>query len=166
MKDKMGSLIVDLEGISISSEERELLAHPLIGGVILFARNYSSREQLNQLCQSIRASRTSPLLIMVDQEGGRVQRFENEFTRLPFMGSLGDQYDKDPAAACDLTKDCGWLMASELLSEGIDLSLAPVLDLNKGMSTVIGRRAFHSTSQTVIQLAAAFVQGMKEAGMP
>lgn len=165
MTDKIGSLIVDVEGLSVSPEEHELLAHPLVGGVVLFARNYASKEQLNQLCQSIKASRDAPLLIMVDQEGGRVQRFIHEFTRLPFMAVFGNLYNEDPAAACHLAQDCGWLMAMELLSLNIDLSLAPVLDLNKGVSSIIGDRAFHSNPQSVIPLANAFVQGMREAGM-
>lgn len=165
MTDKIGSLIIDVEGLSVTSEEHELLAHPLVGGVILFARNYATKEQLKQLCQNIKASRQTPLIIMVDQEGGRVQRFIHEFTRLPFMAVFGNLYNEDPVAACSLAQDCGWLMAMELLSLKIDLSLAPVLDLNKGVSSIIGERAFHSNPQSVIPLANAFVQGMQEAGM-
>lgn len=165
MTGKMGSLIIDLEDVKLSAEEREILAHPLIGGVILFARNYASRDQLINLCQQIRASRQQPLLISVDQEGGRVQRFIAEFTRIPFMATFGELHDHDPVAACRLAKDCGWLMAIELLSAGIDLSLAPVLDLNKGVSSIIGQRAFHADPQAVIEIATAFMQGMNEAGM-
>lgn len=165
MANKIGSLIIDLQGKILSSIEQELLAHPLVGGVILFARNYESREQLQHLCQQIRASRPQPLLIMVDQEGGRVQRFISEFTRLPSFAQFGILYDRNTEAACGLIKDCAWLMAVELLSVGIDLSLSPVLDLNKGVSSVIGQRAFHADSQAVITMACAFVQGMREAGM-
>jgi beta-N-acetylhexosaminidase len=102
---------------------------------------------------------------MVDQEGGRVQRFIQDFTRLPFMATFGNMYDENAEAACRLAKDCGWLMAIELLAAGVDLSLAPVLDLNKGMSSVIGQRAFHSKPHQVIQIATAFMHGMNEAGM-
>lgn len=165
MTGKLGSLIIDLEGKDLTSEERELLAHPLVGGVILFTRNEESRRQLKHLCQQIRSSCKNPLLIMVDQEGGRVQRFSNEFTRLPCMGHFGKIYDENPDTAGALAKDCGRLMATELLSVGIDFSLAPVLDLNKGMNTVIGERAFHSDPQVVIHLAKSFIQGMQVAGM-
>ena len=166
MTDKAGSLIVDLQGTSVSAEDSEILNHPPVGGVILFARNYESREQLTQLCRQIRKARKAPLVIMVDQEGGRVQRFTHEFTRLPFMAVFGKLHDENPALAKQLAEDCGWLMAMELLSTGVDLSLAPVLDLNKGVSTVIGERAFDACSQNVITLASAFMRGMHEAGMP
>ena len=162
---KIGSLIIDLEGPQLLPEEKELFAHPLIGGVILFARNYQSRQQLKSLCQSIRSTRSSPLLIMVDQEGGRVQRFIHEFTRLPPMIKFGELFDKNPQQACADVKECAWLMATELLSAHVDLSLAPVLDLQKNLNQAIGDRAFHSDPQTVIKLALAFIAGMREAGM-
>ena len=165
MSDKTGSLIIDLEGKDLSHEEGELLAHPLVGGVILFTRNYESRAQIKVLCQKIRSSHQKPLLIMADQEGGRVQRFIQEFTRLPNMGALGKLYDDSPAAGLDLTRKIGWLMASELLAVGVDLSLAPVLDLDKGLNSVIGNRAFHTNPHVVITLAQAFIHGMNEAGM-
>jgi len=103
---------------------------------------------------------------MTDQEGGRVQRFIHEFTRLPSMAILGKMYEREPERANQLAKDCAWLMATELLSVGIDLSLAPVLDLNKGLNSVIGKRAFHSNPQYVLNIAHAFINGMQEAGMP
>jgi len=165
MSDKIGSLIMDLQGKTLSSEDRDILNHPLVGGVILFAVNYESREQLTYLCNQIRSARKTPLLIMVDQEGGRVQRFIDEFTRLPFMSVFGERYDENPIHTLELAKDCGWLMATELLSTGIDLSLAPVLDLNKGVSSVIGKRAFHADPIAVIAIASAFMSGMQEAGM-
>lgn len=165
MTDKIGTLIIDVADKTLSAEDREILAHPLVGGVILFTRNYDSREQLTHLCQQIRQASQHPLLIMVDQEGGRVQRFISEFTRLPPMDSFGQLYDNNPQAACRLAQECGWLMATELLSVGIDLSFAPVLDLNKGLCSVIGDRSFHADPEVVIMLASAFIRGMQEAGM-
>ena len=165
MSNDIGALILDLQGKEVTPEERELLAHPLVGGVILFTRNYESRSQLIHLCNTIRSARKKPLLIMVDQEGGRVQRFIPEFTRLPAMSIFGDLYDAHPEDALQKVANCGWLMAVELLTTGVDMSLAPVLDINKGMSSVIGQRAFHAKVDGVIQLADAFIQGMREAGM-
>jgi len=165
MANTLGALIIDLESKTLSQEEQELLAHPLVGGVILFTRNYDSRAQLQTLCQHIRACRKQPLLIMVDQEGGRVQRFIPEFTRLPAMRTFGQMYDDQPHEACTQARQTGWLMAAELLSVGIDLSFAPVLDVDKGLSSVIGDRAFHTAPQAIIRLAGAFIQGMAEAGM-
>lgn len=165
MVNEIGALVIDVEGKELTQEERELIAHPLVGGVILFARNYATREQLKHLCQTIRNASKTPLLIMVDQEGGRVQRFLHEFTRLPAMSIFGDIYTRQPEKACYLAKEVGWLMATELLSIAIDLSLAPVLDINKGKNSVIGERAFHSDLQVIMPLANAFMQGMQEAGM-
>lgn len=161
----IGSLILDLQGTDISPEERDLLFHPLVGGVILFSRNFSSREQLTALCQAIRASRKLPLLIMADQEGGRVQRFKDGFSKLPPMAHFGALYDTNPADAFQQTEDCGYLMASELVASGVDLSLSPVLDLHKGVSSVIGDRAFHAQPEVVSLLAQAFIRGMNKAGM-
>lgn len=165
MATKIGSLIIDLKDKELVDEERDLLSHPLVGGVILFSRNYDSREQLIRLCQAIRKTRKEPLLIMVDQEGGRVQRFIADFTRLSPMALFGRLAERDSNRACQLAKNCGWLMATELLSAGVDMSLAPILDLNKGISGVIGDRAFHADPHQVIELADAFIKGMKEAGM-
>lgn len=165
MAEKIGSFIIDLIGETLNAEEIELLQHPLVGGVILFARNYRSRAQLESLCQALRAVRKTPLLIMVDQEGGRVQRFIHEFTKLPAMAVFGELYQKNPSEACERAKDCGWLMAMELLTVGIDISLAPVLDLNKHKNTVIGSRAFAADPAIVSTLATAFIAGMREAGM-
>lgn len=163
--NQLGCLIIDLESEVLSLEERELLAHPLVGGVILFARNYKTKAQLNVLCSAIRAARKQPLLIMVDQEGGRVQRFQAEFTRLPPLGQLGDMYLEAPEKACECAKQTGRIMAAELLSVQIDLSLAPVLDMNKQLNNVIGDRAFHAEASVIIPLANAFIKGMQEAGM-
>ena len=165
MQAKMGSLVIDLLGKSLMAEEQELLNHPLVGGVILFTRNYDTIQQLSKLCHAIRTSRKQPILIMVDQEGGRVQRFINEFTRLPAMHLFGTLYEKNSQQAYHLAKECGWLMAMELLSAGIDLSLAPVLDLNKQKNKVIGDRAFHEKPEIVVFLAKGWMQGMHEAGM-
>lgn len=165
MTESIGSLVIDLLGIGVTEEERDLLAHPLVGGVILFARNYESREQLTELCHQIRTSCKKPLLIMVDQEGGRVQRFQKDFTQLPALATFGKIIEINPIMALELAKDCAWLMATELVTCSIDLSLAPVLDLNKGVSTVIGNRAFHHAPQTVATLARSFISGMHEAGM-
>jgi beta-N-acetylhexosaminidase len=165
MVDKIGSLIISVEGTALSAEDRDILAHPLIGGAILFSRNYESRAQLQQLCKSIRASHTKPLLITVDQEGGRVQRFINEFTRLPPLALYGEWYDREPQEALHAAKETGWLMALELLSLGIDLSFAPVLDLLNKQSKVIGNRAFHANPKIISELGGAFAAGMKEAGM-
>lgn len=165
MSEQLGSLIIDLETTEISAEERELLAHPLVGGVILFTRNYAAYDQLQALCQAIRATRKMDILIMVDQEGGRVQRFRDQFTRLPPLSSFGTLYVKSAQIACEYAKECGWLMAKELLGVGIDNSLAPVIDLNKKACPAIGDRAFHSDPEIVIKLAVSYMTGMKEAGM-
>ncbi len=165
MTNKLGCLFVDIQGTELNPEDREIIAHPMVSGVILFTRNYETRAQLKDLCRKIRSSRKLPLLIMVDQEGGRVQRFISEFTRLPYMGAIGRHYDEHPESALKLASDCGWLMATELLSAGLDLSLAPVLDLNIGLSHVIGDRAFHANPHIVAHLATAYSQGMQEAGM-
>lgn len=165
MTTQIGSLIIDLNGQEIDAEERELINHPLIGGVILFTRNYDSRQQVKKLIQTLRTARKEPLLIMVDQEGGRVQRFKNEFTRLPQMAALGEYFDKNSHHALEIAKNCGWLMATEILTLGIDLSLAPVVDLKKYTHHVIGDRGFHLDPQIVLKLAQAFMDGMAEAGM-
>lgn len=166
MSNAIGSLVIDLAGKQLSVEEAELLAHPLIGGVILFTRNYENPSQLAQLCNAIRNAKKSPLLITVDQEGGRVQRFrDNYFPPLPTMDCLGKTYDTDQQKALALAELQGWEMASKILSVGIDLSLAPVLDLQSSLSPVIGDRAFHSNPRAVIALATAFIAGMNRAGM-
>ncbi|MGB2248932.1 MAG: beta-N-acetylhexosaminidase [Alcanivorax sediminis] len=157
-------LMLDLEGLTVADSEKELLSHPGAGGLILFARNYESREQLRELIRQIRAVRPE-LLIAVDQEGGRVQRFREEFVRLPPMAALGRRYDQDPAAGVREARLLGELMASELTELDIDISFAPVLDLDYGNSTVIGDRSFHGDADAMILLAGSFIDGMHAAGM-
>jgi beta-N-acetylhexosaminidase len=161
----IGPVMADLRGLELQPEERELLRHPAVGGVILFSRNYASVEQLQELTGEIHRLREPPLLIAVDQEGGRVQRFRDGFLRLPPVGRFGALYEGDPERALDLTREAGWLMASEILSVGVDMSFAPVLDLDLGVSAVIGDRAFHRRPAVVSELALAYQRGMHEAGM-
>lgn len=161
----LGPLMIDVQGTSLSEEDRDLLQHPLVGAVILFTRNFESIEQLERLVADIRAVRTPPLLITVDHEGGRVQRFRKGFTVLPPMRTIGRQHDLDPAAGKQLARQCGWLMAAELRAVAIDMSFAPCVDLDYGVSSVIGDRAFHRDPQVVADLAVAFIGGMREAGM-
>ncbi len=157
--------MMDLTGVEISPEEAELLKHPLIGGVILFSRNYENPDQLSDLIADIHAVREPRLLIAVDQEGGRVQRFRRGFTRLPPVALLGKLYDQDPKHALDMAEVTAWLMASELRVTGVDLSFAPVLDLAHGKSGVIGDRAFHRKPAVASALAFAYMRGMRMAGM-
>lgn len=165
MANRIGPLVIDLKGEELTEEECELLQHPLVGGVILFTRNFTDPEQIRSLCQKIRAARTAPLLIMVDHEGGRVQRFRSGFTLLPSMGTLGQWYDQSPEKALDLASMCGTLMAQELLAVGIDLSLAPVLDLHKKENPAILDRAFHRDPSIVSALAKTLVESMHKSGM-
>ncbi len=162
----LGPVMLDLTGLEISPEEREVLAHPLVGGVILFSRNYASPDQLQRLVAEIHALRSPHLLVSVDHEGGRVQRFRHGFTALPPARIYGRIYEQDRKRGKHLAELGGWLMASELRAVGIDFSYAPVLDLDRGVSEVIGDRAFHSHPEKVGDLAQAYVAGMRRAGMP
>lgn len=157
-------VMADVEGLELTSADQEFLLQPEISGLILFSRNYKNPEQLKALCQSIKALR-SDLVISVDQEGGRVQRFRDGFLRLPAMRHLGTEYDLDTACALVKSQSLGWLMAAELIQHGIDISFAPVLDLDFERSGVIGDRAFASDPEAVYHLTKAFIQGMKNAGM-
>ena len=161
----LGPVMLDIEGQRLTQADRELLAEPAVGGVILFSRNFASVSQVADLVAAIRAVRTPPLLVAVDQEGGRVQRFRDGFTRLPPMRRLGEQYDLDRGEGLELARTAGWLIASELRSVGIDLSFAPCIDLDWGVSEVIGDRAFHSRPEAVADLARSFCRGLKSAGM-
>lgn len=157
--------MVDIAGTALDDDDRRVLRHPLVGSVILFTRNFSGREQLTALTASIRALRSPPLLIAVDHEGGRVQRFRDGFTRLPPARALGRRYDADRREALGLAHKAGWLMASELRAVGVDFSFAPCVDLDYGVSEIIGDRAFHKDPDAVAALATAYAAGMREAGM-
>jgi len=159
----LGPIMCDLDGLELGADERELLLHPLIGGVILFSRNFDSPKQLIQLTSEIHKLRQPALLIAVDHEGGRVQRFHNGFSQLPACGLIG-KYEPIKEALL-LAEHMGWLMAAELLSVGVDFSFAPVLDVGGAISEVIGDRAFHVEPEKVSQFGQAFMVGMKEAGM-
>ncbi len=161
----LGPLMIDIAGTSLTAEERERLAHPLVGGVILFSRNFADPAQLARLVADIHGLRSPRLLVAVDQEGGRVQRFRAPFTRLPAVRALGGLYDREPEAALALAETTGWLMAAELRALDVDLSFAPVVDLDHGLSSVIGDRAFHATPAAVTRLAGAYRRGMQRAGM-
>jgi beta-N-acetylhexosaminidase len=161
----LGPLMIDLVGPHVLPEERDMLAHPLVGGVILFARNYENPQQLLELTHSIRAVRTPPLLIGVDHEGGRVQRFHNGFSRLPPARRIGQLFDTDRSAGLSAAHTMGWLMAAELRAHGVDLSFAPTVDLDYGLNEAIGDRAWHPTADATAQLAVAYMLGMREAGM-
>jgi len=161
----LGVVMVGLAGTGLSPEERERLAHPLVGGVILFERNFVEPAQLRRLTEEIHAVRTPRLLVAVDQEGGRIQRFRSGFTPLPPAARFGEIYDEDPRRARRLAGLAGWLMASELRATGVDMSFAPVVDLGRGPSGVIGDRAFHSDPEILSELAQSFVHGMARAGM-
>jgi len=157
-------LMLDLEGTVLTDDETELLQHPLCGGIILFSRNFESVEQLQHLIIDVRRAAGPNLLIGVDHEGGRVQRFKKGFTHLPALGHLYRQSENE-RAALHAAHNHAWLMASELRAMGIDFSFAPVLDLNYGVSEVIGDRAFHADAQIVCKMAEAYIQGMHQAGM-
>jgi beta-N-acetylhexosaminidase len=161
----LGPLMIDLVGPSVLPEERDMLAHPLVGGVILFARNYQSPEQLLQLTGAIHAVRNPPLLIAVDHEGGRVQRFRSGFSRLPPARRIGQLFDTDHPGGLAAARQMGWLMAAELRAHGVDLSFAPTVDLDYGLNEAIGDRALHPTADATAQLAVAYMLGMREAGM-
>lgn len=153
----IGPIMLDVQGLTLAAHEQEVINHPNTGAVILFSRNYQDPEQITELIRQIRAARNGSILIAVDQEGGRVQRFQNGFTRLPPAASY--------AAAPELAEPAGWLMAAELLAVGVDFSFAPVLDIDCGVSEIIGNRSFSTDPQLAIQLACAFRKGMNEAGM-
>jgi beta-N-acetylhexosaminidase len=161
----IGPVMLDVAGKVLTAEDEKRLRHPLVGGVILFARNYESPRQLAELTASIRAVRTPPLLISVDHEGGRVQRFREGFTKIPPMRELGKVWDAHPKKARHLAELAGWILASELRAVGVDFSFTPVLDVDYGSSGVIGDRAFHSEPQAIAELAHSLMLGMKKAGM-
>ncbi len=162
----MGCIMLDVAGTALTEEEAQRLRHPLVGGVILFSRNYQSPSQLRALTAAIHAVRTPPLLIAVDHEGGRVQRFREGFTKLPAMRELGKVWDADPARARHLAQQVGWVLAAELRACGVDFSFTPVLDMDYGRSGVIGNRAFHRNENAIFELALALQLGLQRGGMP
>lgn len=153
-------VMIDLEGLELSREESELLMHPLCGGIILFSRNYESLVQLSLLIQAVRKATDNDLLIAVDHEGGRVQRFRSEFTELPAVARLAESQNPIQNAFSH-----GWLMAAEVRAMDIDFSFAPVLDINYGISGVIGDRSFNRDTKVISHLASEYIKGMREAGM-
>lgn len=161
----LGPLMIDVAGTQLTDLDRERLCHPLVGGIILFSRNYANPEQLAELTATIHALRSPRLLIAVDHEGGRVQRFRDGFTRLPPMAALGRLWDSDAEGACSAARQVGYVLAAELRARGIDYSFTPVLDLDYGPSRVIGDRAFHRRPEAVIALAQALGEGLRQAGM-
>ena len=162
-KMSLGPIMCDLRGLQLEADEREMLMHPLVGGVILFTRNFESPEQITELTKNIHELRQPHLLIAVDHEGGRVQRFREGFSQLPACAKIGECHSMGKAQS--LAEQAGWLMAAELLAIGVDLSFAPVLDVGGKISQVIGDRAFHVDPEQVSLLARDYMRGMKEAGM-
>lgn len=161
----LGPLMIDIAGHGLSALDIERLTHPLVGGVILFTRNYVDRAQLTALCEEIHSLRAPQLLIAIDHEGGRVQRCREQFTLVPAMRKLGEMWDKEAKQACEKAQAIGYLLAAELRECGVDFSFTPVLDLDWGQSGVIGDRAFHRNPQAVAELAGAFIEGLRVAGM-
>ena len=161
----LGPVMLDLDGVALSPADRDLLREPAVGGVILFTRNYESPQQIAELAAEIRGLRSPPLLIAVDHEGGRVQRFREGFTEVPPMRLIGREYDRDAAAGIELSRQTGWLVGSELRAANIDLSFAPCVDLDWSVSEIIGDRSFHSDPDAVSELAAAYCRGLRSAGM-
>jgi beta-N-acetylhexosaminidase len=161
----LGPVMLDLAGIELTAAERETLQHPQVGGVILFTRNYQSLEQLQQLLRQIRAASHTRLIVAVDHEGGRVQRFRADFTPLPAAGKIGQLYQTAPEQSIVMATQAGWLMAAELLACDIDLSFAPMLDIDNHNNPLIGDRSFHQDPQAIITLAGAYMKGMQHAGM-
>jgi beta-N-acetylhexosaminidase len=162
----LGPVMLDVVGKELTPADIKRLQHPLVGGVILFARNFESSAQLKALTASIHTVRQPPLLIAVDHEGGRVQRFRDGFTKIPPMREFGKIWDSHPKKAKELAEQAGWILAAELRAHGVDFSFTPVLDMDYGESQVIGDRAFHVKAQAIHELAFALMHGLKNGGMP
>lgn len=160
-----GPIMLDVVGTELTDDDIRRIQHPLVGGVILFKRNYTTNTQLKALTASIHQVRQPPLLIAVDHEGGRVQRFRDGFTKIPPMREFGKIWDQNPKHAKALALDAGWILAAELRAHGVDFSFTPVLDMDYGDSLVIGDRAFHLDPRAISDLAFALMQGLKKAGM-
>ena len=161
----LGPVMLDVDGTGLTPADRDLLREPAVGGVILFSRNYESPQQVADLVAEIRSLRRPPLLVAVDHEGGRVQRFRDGFSAVPPMRAIGHAFDSDPAAGRALARQAGWLIGSELRAAGIDLCFAPCVDLDHGVSEIIGNRAFHARPEIVAELARDFCRGLRTAGM-
>ncbi|WP_030069424.1 beta-N-acetylhexosaminidase [Halomonas alkaliantarctica] len=164
MTHSLGPVMLDLEGPRLTQAEKNLLMDPAVGGVILFARNVENAYQVRKLCSDIRRVR-SELLLGIDQEGGRVQRIKEGVTHLPAMSRIGEQFVDDPTTGLTLAKDTGWLLGMEMAACGLDISFAPVLDVESGISTVIGNRSFSADPAHVALLGQSFINGLHEAGM-
>ena len=160
----MGPIMLDVSGFELTHEEIDILDHPLVGGLILFSRNYHDQKQLFDLVRHIRSVTRNDVIIATDHEGGRVQRFRQGFSDIPAMGSINRQTNENIQQSGYLCEQFGWLMAAELLAFDIDISFAPVLDI-QGVSEVIGDRSFHQQPQIIVQLASDFIKGMHRAGM-
>ena len=163
-----GPLMIDIAGLALTEEDKRRLCHPLVGGMVLFSRNYQSPEQLKALTDSVHALRSPMLPIAIDHEGGRVQRCREGFTLLPPMRALGRYWDKllkSPQDALMAARQIGYVLAAELRQCGVDFSFTPVLDLDWGHSTVVGDRAFHQDPAIVAKLAGALIEGLAQAGM-
>lgn len=161
---KQGPVVLDIDGIELDDIDREVLSHPQVGGLILFSRNYQEPQQLRDLIRNVREVRED-LLVCVDQEGGRVQRFREGFTRLPCLQKLGQLYLDRPDKALNDARELGWLMAAEIVSFDIDLSFAPVLDIDESSSVIIGDRSFSADPNIAINLSTSYIDGMRQAGM-
>lgn len=161
----LGPVMCDIQGLSLTDQDRQRLTHQQVGGVILFTRNYESPEQIKALIDDIHQLRTPRLIVAVDHEGGRVQRFREGFQSIPPMRVFGELFEHDEAGAIEKTETIGWLVAAELLHYGVDLSFAPVLDIGDPVSEVIGDRAFHKDPMIITRLANAWIRGMQKAGM-
>jgi len=161
----LGPVMLDVVGTELTADDIRRLQHPLVGGVILFARNFEHCEQLKALTASIHKVRQPPLLIAVDHEGGRVQRFREGFTKIPPMREFGKIWDKDRKKAIALAVEAGWILAAELRAHGVDFSFTPILDMDYGDSLVIGDRAFHLDPRAINELAFSLMQGLKKGGM-
>ncbi|AHE98307.1 beta-hexosaminidase [Thioalkalivibrio paradoxus ARh 1] len=165
MSEFLGPVMLGITGLELTPEDRERLLHPATGAVILFTRNYENPEQLRALAAEIRSLRQPELLLAVDHEGGRVQRFRTGFTELPPMRRIGDVFSYDPTRGQELARDAGWLLAQELKAAGLDFSFTPVLDRDAGISEVIGDRAFHDRADVIARLGGCLLDGLDEAGM-
>lgn len=161
----LGPVMLDVVGTELTADDIKRLQHPLVGGVILFARNFENCAQLAALTANIHAVRSPPILIAVDHEGGRVQRFRDGFTKIPPMREFGKIWDADRKKAKELAVEAGWILAAELRAHGVDFSFTPVLDMDYGDSLVIGDRAFHKNTQAINELAFSLMQGLKKGGM-